>query len=294
MDAIAVAGRKDDQHVLVQHGLVEVAVVAVEGRQNRRQRGVERQGGAAAPAVVDDPHLAGICQIDDVLGLRRDDLAVDDRVLEPQEVAGREVGGGGVKLGVEGVAEHRLARHPVARDGARDVGAVAFPAAARIDQAVVAVSGDRLGAQARHFAGRSEQRVIDIDAGVIDPDRLSPPRQAHGVGVFQPQETLGIVDRELRVRPPRGQRRLIVGRARPIGHVETARRRRRRRRRLGAGRRARQHRHAGRRGQQAELETKSHFIPPLRFDERLSLQPHGAIPAPIRGHAASAVNTFQP
>lgn len=269
MDAIAIAGREDDQDVLVQNRLVEIAVIAVERRQHRGQRGVERQRSAAAPAVVDDAHLARIGQVDDVLVLGGDDLAVDDRVLVPKEVARRKVGGGGVELGVEGVAEHRLSRHAVAGDGAGHVGAVTFPAAARVDQAVIAVAGDRLGAQARHLASRSEQRVIDIDAGVIDPDRLTASAQPHGVGVFQPQEAFGIVDGELAVRTPGGDGRLIVRRARSVGHVETAGRRRGSRSGLRHSRRAHHDRDASRCGQKPALETETQNKPPAACGRQL-------------------------
>ncbi len=187
MRASAVAGREDDQDVIVENRLVEVAVVAArtEGLTHQRLGRVEGQAVRRTPAVVDDPHLAGGGQVDDVGLGRADDVAVDVDVAEPQEVAGGEVGRGRIDVGAEGVAEHQLAFHAAAADGARHVGAVTFPAAPRIDAAVVAVVVGDDGVQALDLARPAEQRVVHVDARVIYADGQALAGQAQGIGVLQ-------------------------------------------------------------------------------------------------------------
>ncbi len=228
VSAVAVARREDDQDVIVEHRLVEVAIVAAraENLTHQRRRRIVGQAVPRTPTVVDDPHLARRGQVDDVGLGRADDVAVDEDVAEPQEVAGGEVGRGRIDVGAEGVAEHGLAVDAGAADGAGDVGAVAFPAATRVDAAVVAVVARNDRVQTLDLAFPAEQRVIHVDACVIDADRQPLARQAQGVGVLQPQIGLGVVDRELSVFAPGCQRRVVIRSARPVRHVEPARRRR--------------------------------------------------------------------
>ena len=276
MCARVVAGREDDEHVVLEDGVVETVEGLREGRPRLGQRQRVGRRGADAPAVVDDPHLAGVGEVDDVLARRRDRRrSVDADVTRPQEIAGREVDRRGQDIGAIGVAEHHAIGGAVARDGAGDVRAVVAPRRARIDLAVVAIAGRGRGAQAGDLAGAGEGGMAEQHAAIVDADRLPGTVEAQDIGIFHAHERLRIINLELRVVAPRGERGVIVGRARAVGHIIAARRWRRGSAGLRGGRQRGEHRPQSQRGQ--------------RQTQRRTIRLHGHVDSPGSDAAASVL-----
>jgi len=276
MCARVVTGREDDEHVVLEDGVVEAVEGLREGRPRLRQRQRVGRRGADAPAVVDDAHLAGVGEVDDVLARCRDRRrSVDTDVARPQEVAGREVDRRGQDVGAIGVAEHHAVGGAVARNGAGDVRAMVAPGRTRIDLAVVAIAGRGRGAQAGDLAGAGEGGMAEQHAAIVDADRLPGAVEAQDIGIFHAHEGLRIIDLELRVVAPRGERGVIVGRARAVGHIIAARRRRRRSAGLRGGRQRGEHRPQSQRGQ--------------RQTQRRTIRLHGHVDSPGSDAAASVL-----